>query len=274
MGMVVDARDRGAGGSGGYAPPPQSQTSQGARTQNDFLKQFQSVWDMGVIANAPNDTAINNNIKSYMEQLGLNQANQQMQTGYINQDNAFGQAKLGLSREGLGIQRDQLGRAKALSPQQHALAMEALTQREGEARFGAEKSGRALDSQATTQGATVSTGARQGVSDIATQLGFGLQDIGRSRAGEELSFKERQANLADQEKSLNLAAKGMDIDGQELGARTQRALDQLGLSTSTSVQDITRAINDLNAGRYNPLQALLGTIYQSSGVKPNATTGG
>lgn len=257
--------ERTAGRYGGGAPARQIQSG-----AYDMQNQLQSFWDMGRAANAPADTAINNNINSYMQQLGLLKANQQTETGNINQDNSYGLERLGISREGLGIQQGALARQNLISPEQHRLAMEALAQREQEAWHGAQGQQRQLSSQATTSGNLQSQGAREGFGNIQQQLEFGLKDIGRSREGENLQFNERQAGLADQKKSLDLAAKGLDIDGRELATRTQRALQQLGLQTSLSVQDVTRAINDLNAGRYNPLQAMLGTIYQASGVKPVA----
>lgn len=259
--------------SPGYGGRGVSKAPYMGQGQTDFLKQLQSVWDMGMIANAPGEQGINNNINSYMQQLGLVGANKEMQTGYINQDKQIGQERLGLSREGLGLQRGALGRQDVLDPRLHQLSLEELRQRGEQNIFGAGQQDRQLSSQATQSGALQSQGAREGFSDIAKQLEFGQRDVLRGTQRENLSFEERSAQRADQRKQLDLAAKGLDIDGRELETRTSRALQELGLSSALSVQEVTRAINDLNAGRYNPLQAILGTIYQASGVRPVANSG-
>lgn len=244
-----------------------------SRRNDDMMKQLQAMWNMGQIANGPQDQAINNNIASYQQQLGLVGANQQMQTGYINQDAGFGRERIGLNREGLGVQQGALNRAGVLDPRLHQLSLEEWKQRGEQNIFQREGQDRQLSSQATTAGSLQSQGARQGFSDIAKQLEFGQRDVLRGTQRENLSFEERAAQRQDQQKQLDLAAKGLNIDGRELESRTQRALQELGLSSSIKVQEITRAINDLNAGRYNPLQAILGTIYQASGVRPVANSG-
>lgn len=203
-------------------------------------------------------------------QIGMLQGNQQTQAGYINQDQGFGTARIGLNREGLGVQQGALNRATALLPQQHALTLQGLQDQLAQAKYGAGMQRRSLGAQATVQGATVSTGARQGFKDIMKQLGFSKKDIRRATRSENLGFGERQASLADQQKQLNLASRGLDMDAQELQSRTQRALEQLGLSTAISVNDIMRAINDVNAGRFNVLQQYLGPIYQAGGPRPVA----
>lgn len=254
----------------GAAPGRVSANSYQYGGTKDMLNQLQSVWNLGQIANLPADTAINNNISSYMQQLGLIGANQQMETGNINQDQALGSARLGLNRSDLNLQQAALGRQDTLDPRLHQLSLEELQQQGQQNQFGADQQNRQLTSQGVTQGALQSVGARQGFSDIAQQLQFGQRDVLRGTQRENLGFEERQAQRADQHKSLENAAKGLDLDAQELQNRTSRALQQLGLSSALSVQDVTRAINDLNAGRYNPLQAILGTIYQASGVRPVA----
>lgn len=233
-----------------------------------MLSQLSQYWNLGRLANLPQETAINNNINSYLQQLGLIGANQKMQTGYINEDNSLGNARIGLNREQLGIQRGALERQGILDPRLHQLNLEELAQQGEQNIFQAEGQRRDLTSQAVQAGALQSVGARQGFSDIDKQLQFGQRNVLRGTQRENLSFEERQAQRADDRKQLDLAAKGLDLDARELSNRTSRALQELGLSSALNTQDVIRAINDLNAGRYNPIQALLGTIYQASGVRP------
>lgn len=261
-------------GGATYTPSGYQNTSALDRARNGppdpLMGQLQQFMDLGRIANLPGETAINNNINSYMQQLGLIGANQKMQTGQINEDDAIGGARIGLNREQLALQRGALGRQDVLDPRMHQLNLDQLHQQGEQNIFGADQQNRQLTSQGVTSGALQSVGARQGFSDIAQQLQFGQRDVLRGTQRENLTFEERQAQRADEHKSLDMAAKGLDLDARELHNRTSRALQQLGLNSALSVQDVTRAINDLNAGRYNPIQALLGTIYQASGVRPTA----
>lgn len=254
----------------GYQNPGAMQATGRSRGVDPLQSQMQGLWDLGLLASAPQQQAISNNVTSYLQQLDLIGANQRAETGYINQDDALGRERLGLSREGLGIQRGALGRQAVLDPRLHQLNLDQLAQQGEQNIFGSEQQNRQLSSQATTAGSLQSVGARQGFSDIAKQLEFGQRDVLRGTQRENLTFEERQAQLKDQNKQLDLAAKGLDIDGKELQNRTSRALQQLGLSSALSTQDVIRAINDLNAGRYNPIQGILGTLYQASGIRPVA----
>lgn len=268
-GLGAARRAAGGGGRATTAPGPMTYSAYGGMPTSgggaDFLRQLSDALAGGVnTANAQADQQAG----LLGQQRDLLGANQQTQTGYINQDAATGNARIGLNREGLGIQSGALNRASALLPQQHAITMQGLADQLAQARYGAGMQRRSLSSAATTAGATVSTGARQGFADIMKQLGFSKKEINRATRSENLNYGERQAQLNDQRQQLTLAGRGLDLDAQELQTRTARALQQLGLSTSISVMDVTRAINDVNAGRYNNLAPYLGAIYQAGGIRP------
>lgn len=252
--------------SGGYSAP--SKVS--AQQSDPLLGQLNQLWQLGQAAGAPQNAAIDANLAQQLQRLGLLNANQSTQSGLINQGAALSQQRLGLNGQQLGIQQGANARQAPLIEAQHSLATQGLDQQLAQNALGARQQRDALSSQGTVQGAMQSVGSRQGFSDIATQLGFNNATVDRSRWGENLSYGESKAQLADQKKGLDLAAKGLGIDAEELKNRTSQALQQLGLGTALGTSDIVSAMNDLNAGRFNPIQNILPYIYQMVGVRPTA----
>lgn len=214
------------------------------------------------------------------DQLGAVLANQTNQSGLINQAGQLDLAKLGIQGEQLGIQRGQLGRAQQRSPLEEALAQRGFGVSQADidasrqqAQFNAGEQQRGLTSASVARGANVTQGYRDDQSAINKQLGFTMGGLGRQeqRLGIQkeqhaLGYGEEQAQLKDASKNLDLVAKGMGIDKQQIENRTQNALNQLGLSTVLSTGDIYGAIIQAQAGQFSPITQLLPMIYGLSGV--------
>jgi hypothetical protein len=159
-------------------------------------------------------------------------ANQAQETGYLNQDYDIGQRKLGLQREGLGVDVEANKRQPGLLTGLHDLALQGMTAEADQRR-------RALESQATARGAFTSIGAQQGRFDIASGLMRGVQ-------GENLQYGEKMAQTADQAKKLDIAGRELGISGEQLQNDLERGLARLNLGTATSVADLTNKINSSN----------------------------
>ncbi len=191
----------------------------------------------------------------------------QQQMGFTDQQaqQAFGNA------EGrLGIQRGALGREEAALPQEHSLANQLLglqgqdlgiqrqqlgiqgksldiTQQQEEQQ--AQQATRGAWSGATARGATNTSGFKQGLGDINTNLANQMAQLGLSRQG------------------LGLQGQGLDIQGQRLGVEQQQSDINYGLQQG--------GLNDQLAGlgiSGTEIAQQLANAQQGAGI--NALTGG
>lgn len=219
-------------------------------------------------------------------------ANQQQESGYLNQDYALGNRRLNNQQAGLDLQRAALGRQPGYLTALHDLANKGFdiqNQQVGLGRQGAfanaGQARRGLESQLTARGAFTSVGGQQGRFDIAGDLlrqvqGYNLQDqsIGLNRQGEAVRYFENMAQVGDQNKKLDIAASDLGIDRDQLSNELQKGLGRLNLSTATNVSDLLGKINSSNiqeamGARQVFNQALQNSDYYSRMYKdPNAPT--
>jgi hypothetical protein len=173
-------------------------------------------------------------------------ANQQQQTGWLNQDYQTGLQRNDLAQQGnqidIGANARQPGYLTALhniAGQQYDLTRQG---QQGQADINQ----RALEAQLTGRGAFTSVGGQQGRYDIAQNLIRGLQGTNLQQQGETTRFNEGMAQTQDQKQKLDLAAQGLGIDRNQLGTELQRGLDRLNLSTGTTVADLMNKVNSSN----------------------------
>lgn len=239
-----------------------------------------ALWSLIQGVSSPALASARTQVGNYNTQLGALLANQQNQSGLINQQQGIDFARLGIQGDQLEIQQGALNRALGLAPQNEALTQkqfglnkEDIAASADQARFNAMRQQQGLTSAATARGANVTQGYREDQGAINTQLGFTLGGIGRqgqrldvSKQQHALDYGEQQAQLRDQQKNLGLVAKGLGLSHQEVETRTQNALNQLGLSTAISTGDIYNAIIQAQTGAFSPITQLLPMISQLSGI--------
>lgn len=202
------------------------------------------------------------------------------QTGVLNQNAGFQRQSLGLDQQGLGIQQGALNRQGpllgaeyGLQQQQFGLQNQGFDQAVQEAWQGAQRGQRSINSSETARGGFASQGHQQGLQDIQTQLSNSLSTIGRQREsaslsnqGNTLQYQEQVAKLGDAQKQLDLSSKRLGLSGEEITARLNQSLNQLGLSTAMSATDLLSGISKMQAGEYSPLSQMIGEIYPFLGL--------
>jgi hypothetical protein len=188
-------------------------------------------------------------------------ANQQAQ-----QQAGFSEQQIGLNQQQLGIQQGALTREMQLLPQQYGLQQQGFGLSETEAQQGYQQQLRGLNSASTASGSFTSTGANQSRGDLYNNLTNSLQNIGLQRQGAALTFAEQQAQQQDSQKQLGIQAKQLGISEDEVKARLNNALQQTGLSSTLSADQILGQIGQIQQGELSPLSGLLSQIAQLSGI--------
>lgn len=240
------------------------------------------------------DSIANNQIGNLNDQMGLTDLMTQNQIGAVNQNLGFSLQDLGLSQQNLGIQSNTLARQGPLQQEMYGYQQQGLDIQQQ--RLGL--SGQSLedqiamanrahdrsiqqfsDSQAA-RGATNTVGTTRGTSDINQQLSDRLESINLSKQGLGLSqqqldiqknvdaaqFKENQAKLSDAKAGLDIATKRLNLSDQEIRAKADQAIKQLGLQNLMDTDKLMQAINDVEAGRFNALAPYVDIIMQSGAM--------
>ena len=223
--------------SGAYAQPQATGTTPTATTSPSF-NDYNNLWNIGLTAGMANNVATDNTIANLYNKVGLGGALAGLNRNQVNQQAGFDRQRLGMSKELLGDQKQELGARRGDIDYWHNRQMQNF-----------------MGGQAA-RGATHTEGTTRGIGDFENE---------RARLLRQLGMDERQ---------LGRSARNLGIQEEELGMRVQNALDQIGLNEALSLSDIFQAISDAEAGRFNPLQNLLGYIYQLSGIRPVATSSG
>jgi hypothetical protein len=264
------------------AASPSMQAASGATPLGNQPDYLQQIWNLLQSALAGGQAQSNAQIGGLNAQLGAILANQGTQSGLINQQQGIDLGRVGLRGDQLGIQQGALNRQTALAPQMEALAQQLFGVSHADIGAARTQAGqlnqqqlRGEESSATARGANVTAGHRQNIGDINTQLqntlgGIGRQEqrLGVSEKEHALSYKEQQAQLADQQKNLDILSKSLGYDKQEIENRTKSALNQLGLSTTLSTNDIYNAIIQAQQGQFSPVSQILPIIYNMTGLAP------
>lgn len=208
---------------------------------------------------------LNQNARETMaQQIGLQQASQQMQSGYLNQDYTTGLAKLGLQDQQNDVQKAALARQPGylttlhdLATQGFDLSKQGVTQQAGIAR-------RAVDSSATARGAFTAPGTNQFRSDITDQLSNQLGQVGVQQSTSDTRYNEQIASIGDQNAMLDLQSKSLGLDRNSLKTELERGLDRLGLSAAMSIADLTGKMNSSQIQDQVLAQQIFNAAIQSS----------
>lgn len=243
----------------GFSYAPNSQ-----QPVNPSLQSLYDLYNAAVIN--PANAMANQQTGNLQDQMALLMAGGDLQSQQAQQAADFSLAGLGLQQQNLGINEAALDRQSALLPQQFALQNQGFDLQGEQANYGAGVSRRGLDNNYAARGAFTSEGANQGRGDIQSQLDFSLRGIGLNREGARLSHEEQMAQLGDAKKQLSLSSQQLGLNGQEIKSRLQNALQQIGISSMMSVDQLLSEMYKVQQGQISPISGLFGDIYALSGV--------
>lgn len=261
--------------SGGYSSIPNPTNAAlgavGAQQQNNPYQQAMAGYGAPAIANADLQLA------QLRERLGLANANTQVQTGYLNQQQGFANQRNTLDQQALAGERNDLaGRGQFLDtgygldkeayelmagstgrrlgnlPQLQGLANQGFDIQEGDIKRQNASQLRGVKSSATSRGAMASQGYRDDVSDLTGDLNSALGGLGIDRSRSALDFKEQGAGINDEYNRGRIGFRNSENQfnyNKEQLASANRQLDiesqKLGISADETKARINNAIQQL-----------------------------
>lgn len=213
----------------------------------------------------PQDQALQGSQQSLLNQLGLANAQYDTQSGYLNQSYGLDQRNLGLDRQGLGIDRAAIARQLADTIQQEEIirGLDANSRKALGLQYDQDQ--RQERSDATSRGAFTTPGTRQNLKDLFGGLMLGNERLDLGFKNDMLDLRSRRASLRDQRKQLDLQGQRYNLSGDQLRNQLSQALDQLGLSRMTTVNDIFDSLNSGNAQRAALAQQMLDDLMGFGG---------
>lgn len=233
------------GGGGGLGNPPEAGPSPAA-----ISSLIGSIY-------GPQNQALQNQQQSLLNQLGITNAQYDTQRGYLQTDYGLDQRNLALDQRGLGIDRGAIARQLADTIQQEEIirGLDANSRKALGMQYDQDQ--RQERSDATSRGAFTTPGTRQNLKDLFGGLMLGNEKLDLGFRSDMLDLKSRRASLRDQRKQLDLQGQRYGLSGDQLRNQLGQALDQLGLSRMTSVNDIFDALNSGNSQRAALAQQML-----------------
>lgn len=183
-----------------------------------------------------------------LEQIGFAGANQQMRTGYLNEDFARGNQRLDIQGDALGIDRRANGRNLGYLDQLEGFANRLLGVQTKDAWATANQSQRQANSSATARGAMNAPGIGRTMEDIAGQLDRTGESNRLGFDRELANINNQRAQTKDQAATLDLRARELGLDRADLQTSLDRGLAQLNLDTFMSTNDLMDAMasNDID----------------------------
>lgn len=183
-----------------------------------------------------------------LEQVGLAGANQQLRTGYLNEDFTRGNQRLDIQRDALGIDRGANQRNLGYLNQLEGFANRLLGIQTDDAWATAAQAQRQANSSATARGAMNAPGIGRTMGDIAGQLDRTGQSNQLGFDREIANINNQRAQTKDQAATLDLRARELGLDRADLQTSLDRGLAQLNLDTYVNTNDLLDAMasNDID----------------------------
>jgi hypothetical protein len=225
----------------------------------------------------PNQASMKAQTDLLQNQIDLTGLQSGLSSRVAGQNAMFSMADIGLSREQLGIQQGTLARQMGLLPQEYALQGRQfdvqgrrLDEQTKESWLGAAEQQRAAKGAGIAQGNLMLPGAPQQRADIAqhlqnalTNIGFSRDDLQIAREKAALDYQEKQAQQKDAEKQLGVQAKRLGLSEDEVRARLQNSLDQIGISSAVSVDQLLGEIQKVEQGGTSVFSPLFAALQQA-----------
>lgn len=188
--------------------------------------------------------------------IGYAYANENLQSGILNQGYGFDQDRLGLAQQGLGIQQQAADRGinnadqyMNLAAQLFGLNNTGINLSQEQFDIGNADYLRGILGDATARGAVQTPGYRSDLSSNAQTVKnqYGQFDNQRGVLGvnyekEKLSLSEQKQQAIDTKKGLDLKAQELGIDAKELEANLTNGLQKLNIDTMFTVDSLMNAI--------------------------------
>lgn len=231
----------------------------------------------------PQQQILADQLARQQSQLGLIGVNADYQTNALNRDNALAQQLLGLDKQGLGIdkgltntQLKNLNKLRGILGQQRLLAGDVRDVNTAEAHDTAGRKTFDLRSALTSRGAFNTVANERGTGRINRDLIYQLAGINQQYRGASLGLDEKGIGYDNQEASLNarLANIGLDyqrlgITGQQLSNALQDGLQQIGLNSQTSINQLLDAMGGTNMQQAQLAATILGEVANLSNLPPD-----
>jgi hypothetical protein len=263
-GSNIPVRSQVDTGAVGMSAAPIPGTSTGSTTDYSTL---QAQWDAWLQAQGlPALQAGQIETGNLQDQLALLYAQQGLSSGDLSTQEGFQLQGLGLDQSQLGVQQGALQRQYGLLPQENALAQQSLAQQTEQAKYGASQATQAANSQWTPTGNFTSIAHGRQNANIQQQLAFQMANIGRQGEQQKLTYNEQIASLGDQQKQLDIMGQRLGLSGEEIRSRLNTALQQLGISTMMSADQIATEIAKVAGGQTSILGSGLNDILTTAGI--------
>lgn len=245
-----------------------------------YGNQFRGNLDFYSTYSAPQMSAYDAMAGRAQGEIGGVLANQSIQADMLNGNYDLARQKLALQQQGLGVDRNAAGRQvgnanalEALANQLYGNQMAGYGLDKTQAWQGADQSGRAANSSATARGAMNAPGIGRSQTDIANHLAGQLQQIGlgeqRAKIGldqTKVGLAEQRASAGDRQRSIDLMAKGLGLDGKQLQNQLKAGLSNLGLDTLVKSNDLFDAMNGTDIQRQQLAIQILNQALSSTGL--------
>lgn len=247
---------------GGLGSAPET-----GRSPANIMNLINSIYGMNLINSiyGPQNQALQGSQQSLLNQLGIVDAQYQSQSGYLNSNYGLDQRNLGLDRQGLSIDRAAIARqlADTIAQEQIIRGLDANSRKSLGLQYDQDQ--RQERSDATARGAFTTPGTRQNLKDLFGGLMLGNERLDLGFRSDMLDLRSRRASLRDQRKQIDLQGQRYNLSGDQLRNQLNQALDQLGLSRMTSVNDIFDALNSGNSQRAALAQQMLDDLMGFGG---------
>lgn len=213
----------------------------------------------------PQDQQVVTQQQALLDQLGLTQAQYDAQTGYLNTNYGLDRRNLALDQRGLGIDRAAIARQLADTIQQEEIIRGLDANSRKALGLEYDQNQRQERSDATARGAFTTPGTRQNLKDLFGGLMLGNERLDLGFRNDMLDLKSRRASLRDQRKQLDLQGQRYGLSGDQLRNQLNQALDQLGLSRLTDVNQIFDSLNSGDATRAGLAQQMISDLMGFGG---------
>lgn len=179
-------------------------------------------------------------------QIGLLNAQEQQESGYLNQDYDLGNRRLDLKTKGIDIEKAANLRQPGFLTHLHDIAGRGfdLSRQENLARN--RQGNFALFNESVGKGNVLLGGYNTQRGELAQQLMRGQVGVNLNQEEETAKYQEAMAKTADTNKRLDLDAQNVGLDREQLRNELQKGLERLHLSTSMSVDDLYTKIMSSN----------------------------
>lgn len=194
----------------------------------------------------PDQAGLRQQGQGILNQLGLNDARTGVNSDFLRQNYGLDVRGLGLDRQQLGIDRGAANRAYQSTFEQERIAR-ALAANQAKA-LGQQytEGSQQAQSEATAAGAFSAPGLRTGMKNLFANLGIGVQRNDLGLQSDLLGIRNTRGSAQDQQRSLDVQAQRLGLNGDQLRAQLNQGLSNLRLDGLMNANDLWSALSSNN----------------------------